>query len=170
MFILAFFLFLKSGLNHFKCVELDFSDPHETSEYQEILRSNLPSSEELANCYSQLICVYNHGSLEFGNIQEMARGLVKKFETNLFSVWSLLAAVNLIMPVGLISEQFHVNISSGYAVRAEPYWAGHCCSKCLCSENKQNFFLINCILFVKLECHVICYSSVWLSRIPVFEY
>lgn len=82
----------------------------------------MPSSEELLN-YSELISIYNHGTLEYGKIDAVARhDLRKKFEVNVFSVWSLLAGIMLTIPETIIPKQFHVNISSGYAVKPTSDW------------------------------------------------
>jgi len=119
-----------NSLNQVKQLEIDFSEKHSPSDYKAILQANLPSQEEIATDYGQLICVYNHGTLEFGSVTEIAQqGLVNKFEVNLFSVWSLLAAVTRCLPRSLINKQTHVNISSGYAIEAKANWSGHCCCR-----------------------------------------
>ena len=66
-----------------------------------------------------------------------------KFEINLFSIWTLCSAVQLLLPTSLIKKQAHVNISSGYAMEPTANWSGQCCSriardmlfKCFALEN-----------------------------------
>lgn len=124
--------------NTVKVVSVDFSIPNPVDVYYKILKvallgadlTNEDEENEKLRQFEQLIVVYNHGTLIFGNVslvmshhQEMR----DNFETNLFSIWTMLAAVNLLLPVNIVEKQFHVNISSGYALEACANWSGHCC-------------------------------------------
>lgn len=117
------------GNNKATTIRTDFSVLTNVEAYYKLFKDNLPSEENLKN-FDELICVYNHGTLEFGNISLIAQeSLRRKFEINLFSVWSMLGAINLLIPSEVIEKQFHVNITSGYAQKAVANWSGMCCAR-----------------------------------------
>lgn len=119
--------------NTVSAVSVDFSLENSVDVYFEILKNGLGDAANNVDQFEELIVVYNHGTLVFGNVSFVAQQeLRENFEVNLFSIWSLLAAINLLFPLAVISRQFHVNISSGYAVEPTASWSGHCCGK---SEN-----------------------------------
>lgn len=125
-------------------VTVDFARlPNHTS-YVSVLEENLPSRKELEE-FDELISVYNHGTLEFGSVEhEAEHDLRNKFEINVFSVWSLLAAVNKLIPESVIANQKFVNITSKMADTPKAHWSGHCCSnyKFLSSKSlEQKSFL-----------------------------
>lgn len=131
--------------NQVECIDIDFGDDLLVENYNEILASNLPDAEELKS-YEEIICVYNHGTLEVGTIVDMAQNdLRHKFQVNVFSIWSLLAAIQLTIPVTVIPKQTHVNMASGYGLEPAANWSGHCCTrasremlfKCLALENPE---------------------------------
>ena len=69
-----------NNLNQVKPIEIDFSEKHSSADYKALLQPNLPSQEEIGTDYGQLICVFNHGTLEYGSVNEMAeQGLVNLF-------------------------------------------------------------------------------------------
>lgn len=122
-------IFEDSGLkNQAILAKVDFSKTNQVSDYFTILKNAFSSI--VLNEFEELTVVYNHGTLEFGSVSLIAQEpLREKFETNLFSIWSLLSAINLLIPTTVIPRQFHVNISSGYANEAVAKWSGHCCGK-----------------------------------------
>lgn len=131
-----------SGLNSATLIVVDFSLQNEIKDYYDLLKTSLPENEK----FDELIFIYNHGSLEFGSVTLAAQeNLRSKFEINLFSIWLLCSAVQLLLPISVIPRQFHINISSGYAVEAHANWSGQCCSrsardmlfKCLSLENSN---------------------------------
>lgn len=110
------------GKNEAIVIKADFSVANNVEAYYKLLKDSLPNDEGLKS-FDELICVYNHGTLEFGNVSLAAQELLrKKFEINLFSVWSLLGAVSLLIPEAVIGRQFHVNITSGYAEKPTANW------------------------------------------------
>ena len=115
--------------NKIETIQVDFAVAHEVSAYFEMLKSTLQSYQEL-NQFEELVVVYNHGTLEFGSVSLKAQEpLRQRFEINLFSIWTLLSAVNLLLPVTVIPKQFHVNISSGYGYQPHANWSVMCSSK-----------------------------------------
>ncbi|RNA38545.1 sepiapterin reductase [Brachionus plicatilis] len=114
--------------NQIHLVQIDFSAQYEMSDYFSILKNTLTSSQ--VEKFNEVIAIYNHGTLEFGSVSLIAQeNLRQKFETNLFSIWSLLSALNLFIPYSLVPKQTHVNISSGYANEPVANWSGHCCAR-----------------------------------------
>jgi short-subunit dehydrogenase len=105
-------------LNQVTCVKLDFGELMQVEDYLAILKKNLPNKEDLKN-YDELIVIYNHGTLVMGSdVTKTAQDILrKKFEINFFSVWCLLGAINIMIPKDLITRQFHINMSSGYAIK-----------------------------------------------------
>lgn len=109
-------------------VTVDFARVPNHASYVSLLEENLPSRRELEK-FDELISVYNHGTLEFGSVEhEAEHDLRSKFEVNVFSVWSLLAAVNTLIPESVIANQKFVNITSKMADTPKANWSGHCCS------------------------------------------
>lgn len=128
-----------NSLNKATTVEIDFSIQHEVADFYKLLKTNIPEIH-----FDELIFVYNHGSLEYGSVSLAAQETLRtKFEINLFSIWTLCSAVQLLLPTSLIKKQAHVNISSGYAMEHTANWSGQCCSriardmlfKCFALEN-----------------------------------
>ncbi|CAF0767219.1 unnamed protein product [Brachionus calyciflorus] len=114
--------------NHVHLVQIDFSAQYQVSDYYSLLKNSF--SNLVLESFHELIVFYNHGTLEFGSVSLVAQeNLRTKFETNLFSIWSLLSAINLFIPTSLIPKQIHVNISSGYANESVANWSGHCCAR-----------------------------------------
>lgn len=127
--------------NKIQIVSVDFAIVNEVSIYFNVLKDTLNGTTKLDE-FDELIVVYNHGTLIYGNVSLTAQEeLRENFEINLFSVWSLLAAINLLVPDSVIKRQFHVNISSGYSHEATANWSGHCCGK------KPNVLLLNCFSY-----------------------
>jgi NAD(P)-dependent dehydrogenase (short-subunit alcohol dehydrogenase family) len=120
----------KSSTNHVSLIKCDFGSPHSVDDYFQLLKNVLPelyndTQDDLK--YNELYIVYNHGSLEFGSISLVGQNnLNKKYEINLFSVWNLLSAVNLLLPVSLIPVQYHVNTSSNFALKPVSNWSCQC--------------------------------------------
>lgn len=102
-------------------IHVDFAESLKIEDYIDLLNKNLPAEKELSQ-FQKLVCVYNHGTLEHGCIVDAAHDLQRKFEINVFSIWKLLASINVVLPVSVISKQFHVNISSDYAIEAQKNW------------------------------------------------
>jgi short-subunit dehydrogenase len=114
--------------NQVSILNLDFSLPHQVSDYAKLLKEVFVETN-LSN-FNELYVIFNHGTLEYGSISLKAQEpLRENFETNLFSVWSLLSAINLLIPTSLIGKQFFVNISSKYAEEPVAQWSGQCCGK-----------------------------------------
>lgn len=120
-----------SSRNTVKTVSVDFSTENSVERYFEILKDALGDIGDNLGEFDELIIVYNHGTLVFGNVSFVAQELREDFEVNLFSIWTFLAAINLLLPLNVVSKQVHVNISSGYATEASANWSGHCCGKFL---------------------------------------
>lgn len=118
-----------SSRNTVKTVSVDFSTENSVERYFEILKDALGDVGDNLGEFDELIIIYNHGTLVFGNVSFVAQELREDFEVNLFSIWTLLAAINLLLPLNVVSKQVHVNISSGYATEASANWSGHCCGK-----------------------------------------
>lgn len=125
-------------------IQVDFSQPNQVIDYFNLLKNHIDENKLID--FEELYVVYNHGTLEYGNVSLVAQErLREKFETNLLSIWSLLGAINLYIPTTVISRQFHVNISSGYANKPVALWSGHCCCrvardmlfKCLALEQSE---------------------------------
>ena len=115
--------------NTVRTVSVDFSTENSVELYFKILKDALDDVGDNLGEFEELIVIYNHGTLVFGNVSFVAQELREDFEVNLFSIWTLLAAINLLLPLNVVSKQFHVNISSGYATEANANWSGHCCGK-----------------------------------------
>lgn len=87
-----------------------------------MLKINLPEEKTLKQ-FNKLVCVYNHGTLLHGSIIDVAsNNLRSNFEINLFSIWTLLASINVVLPSSLLPKQFHINISSDFALDAQKNW------------------------------------------------
>lgn len=98
--------------NTAKILSVDFSIQNQVSTYYELLKDALKDVD--LDKFDHLLVIYNHGTLVFGQVSFVAQeNLRENFENNLFSIWSMLAALNLLLPVNVIDKQFHVNISSG---------------------------------------------------------
>jgi short-subunit dehydrogenase len=103
-----------NNLNKIEVVQIDFSIQYGVEQYVSILKSaiNVSALSE----FEELYVVYNHATLEHGSINQAAQeDLRKKFEINLFSVWLLVSAINILIPGNIITKQYHVNMSSIYA-------------------------------------------------------
>jgi short-subunit dehydrogenase len=120
---------IENSQNQVLPLSLDLSSSRQINYYLESIK-NLLGNERLSK-FEELYVIYNHGTLEYGSISEVAQSssLNTKFETNLFSVWGLLAAIKELIPTKLISKQYHVNISSGYSEEPTAKWSVHCCGK-----------------------------------------
>ncbi len=107
-------------------IQVDFGETTQLADYFRLIKESLDGFSLTE--FNELICVYNHGTLEYGSVSLVAQeSLRNKFEINLFSVWNLLGAIDLLMPASVISKQFHVNITSGYAKEPAPFWSAMCC-------------------------------------------
>ena len=85
----------RQPLNRVTVIAHDFARPCETGEFYKILKT-IGSSEEELKKYSELYAIYNHGTLEFGQPTPYSQSNFREaYEINLFSVWCLLAAINL---------------------------------------------------------------------------
>jgi short-subunit dehydrogenase len=117
---------LPNSNNKVSVLNMDFSADYKVNDYFKLIKEIL-DDDYLAN-FDELYVIYNHGTLEFGSVSLVAQSnmLQEKFEVNLFSIWNLLAAVNLLIPTTVISKQFHVNISSGYSNEPTANWSAHC--------------------------------------------
>ena len=112
--------------NRVSILNIDFSLPNQVADFFKLLKEVFVETD-LGN-FKELYAIYNHGTLEYGSISLKAQEpLRENFETNLFSVWSLLSAINLLVPTSVIERQFHVNISSKYAKEPVAMWSGQCC-------------------------------------------
>ena len=81
--------------NRVTVIPHDFARACETGDFYRILKSVASSEEELRK-YGELYAIYNHGTLEFGQTTPYAQGNLREaYEINVFSVWCLLAAINL---------------------------------------------------------------------------
>ena len=110
----------ESNTNLATTLSCDFSKANSIDDVYLMLKEALP--ENLSE-YKELLFIYNHGTLEYGDVSLSAQDSLKiPFETNLFSVWNLLAAVSLLIDSTTIPKQFHINISSGYATKSVAYW------------------------------------------------
>lgn len=111
----------ESETNGATTISCDFSRENTLDYFYSLLKEVLP--EDLEAEYKEIIFIYNHGTLEFGNVSLSAQDSLKTpYETNLFSVWHLLAAASLLIPSASIARQFHINISSGYALKPCANW------------------------------------------------
>jgi short-subunit dehydrogenase len=114
--------------NQVSILNFDFSLPQQVSDYFKLLKEVFVDTN--LSDFDELYVIFNHGTLEYGSISLKAQEpLRENFETNLFSVWSLLSAINLLIPTSVIEKQFHVNISSKYAEEPVAQWSGQCCGK-----------------------------------------
>jgi len=114
--------------NQVSILNLDFSLPHQVSDYFKLLKEVFVDTN--LSSFDELYAIFNHGTLEHGSVSLKAQEpLRENFEINLFSVWSLLSAINLLIPTSVIQKQFHVNISSKYAEEPFANWSGQCCGK-----------------------------------------
>ncbi len=103
-------------------VEVDFSKKIEVADYFRMIKESLDKID--LTVFNELICIYNHGALEYGSVSLVAQGMLRrKFEINLFSVWNLLGAVNLFIPSSIIPRQFHVNITFDHSINPTPLWS-----------------------------------------------
>lgn len=122
------------GRNTAKTLSVDFASPlNKVDQYFQLLSNGLNNAgtQELDR-FEELVVIYNHGTLVFGSVPLVAQNQLREdFEVNLFSIWSLLAAINLLLPLNEVSRQFHINISSSYACEAAANWSGHCCGNFL---------------------------------------
>jgi short-subunit dehydrogenase len=116
-----------SSTNQISLLQIDFSIHLTLEDYFNRIRNTI--AESTLQSFQELYVVYNHGSLEHGSVDLVARNIHEKFEINLFSTWSLLAALKLLIPTNIISTQFHVNISSKFADNPKANWSAHCASK-----------------------------------------
>lgn len=114
-----------SSNNEIHAVQVDFGQEHSVNYYQDMLRRVLDSYD--IHKIEHLVVVYNHGTLDHGLIEPFAQVLLRnRYEINLFSIWSLLAAINLYLPVDIVKNQIHVNISSGFGHKPFVNFSGQC--------------------------------------------
>jgi short-subunit dehydrogenase len=118
------------GKNKFISIQVDFIQPNSAEFYRDLIRNAFQTGQYDLNNFTDLIAVYNHGTLEHGTVVQKAQDSLRdKFEINFFSVWTLLAGLNLLLPYEKIQKQFHVNISSGFAEKPTAEWSGHCTTR-----------------------------------------
>lgn len=120
---------LPNSNNKVSILNMDFSADYKVNDYFKLIREIF--NDDYVAQFEDLYVIYNHGTLEFGSVSLVAQSnmLQEKFEINLFSIWNLLAAINLLIPTSVISKQFHVNISSGYSNEPTANWSAHCSGK-----------------------------------------
>lgn len=111
------------GQNSASIIQIDFSVVTQLDEYFKLLKEHFAGKQIQLTDFDELTCVYNHGTMEFGNVVlKVQEPLRSRFEINLFSVWNLLAAIGLLIPTTVVAKQFHVNMNSGYATRPKALW------------------------------------------------
>jgi short-subunit dehydrogenase len=111
-----------------KLVRFDFSKKNlEINDYKNSL---LKALDENIKSYDELIIIYNHGTLDYGLIKNANNEILQdKFQTNFFSVWLLLNAVESLFPEDLVSKQFHINLDSAFSKDPSTNWSIQCCGK-----------------------------------------
>lgn len=121
--------------------QIDFSNDNLTfDDYFDLIKTS--TSQDI---YSEVIVVYNHGTLEYGSIvQTDDISLKKKFEINFFSIWKLLSSIERLFSYDSC-KRIHININSSYAHNSTANWSIQCTSrtsrqmlfKCLAKEKPQ---------------------------------
>ena len=112
--------------NLIKIIQFDFSNKNlEVDDYKESL---LKALDGQIKSYDELIVVYNHGTLDYGFIQNQTNQILQeKSQTNFISIWLLLNAIQTLFPQNLAPKQFHININSSFSANPFANWSVQCC-------------------------------------------
>ena len=102
-------------------ISYDFSQHEQVEQVTHLLSSHL-IGQDLSNI-KELYVFYNHGTFKMEMVAAAADHAPAEFQTNVLSVWTLLAAVRNMFSLDQVPTQFHVNISSLLATKV-----GHLCS------------------------------------------
>jgi short-subunit dehydrogenase len=109
-----------------KIIKFDFSNKNlELEDYKETLNKAL---DRQIKSYDELIVVYNHGTLDYGLIQNQTNQILQeKSQTNFISIWLLLNAIQSLFPENLVPKQFHINLNSSFSANPFANWSVQCC-------------------------------------------
>lgn len=97
--------------NKIATIELDFSKSSlSVSDLSDLIKQSV-SGLSLSNL-EEFYVFYNHGTLRIATIEMASDWVAQEFQTNVNSVWLLMAAVRQMFPLNLVPTQFHVNFST----------------------------------------------------------
>lgn len=118
--------------NRVHTIKIDFSDIKlKLNDYTSCIQNALGIDESNLSKFNELIVLYNHGTLDFGLIENAitldTSILNEKFQTNFYSIWLLLNATQTLFPTNHINKQLHVNINSSFSTNAAANWSIQCC-------------------------------------------
>ena len=122
-----------------KLIQFDFSNKNfEINDYKASLTNALVDVDSsIIKPYDELIAIYNHGTLDYGLIENQNNEILQgKFQTNFVSIWLLLNAIQSLFPENLIQNQFHININSAFSANPSANWSVQCCGMILSNNMK----------------------------------
>lgn len=130
--------------NKYFVVKLDFSRNYKLDELISLLRTLFVNYIDLT-LIKELYVFYNHGTLIFGQTDEIGDKVSEQFQINVISVWLLMNVIRRMFPESQCPLQFHVNMSTLMASKAEKRFSVYCTTrsaraaifKCLALERPQ---------------------------------